>query len=210
MHSYGIFLHLYRIYLMLSHVSFLNFILGLVRSSTIAFITLNTRIFCRYFDIVNVFLGTNDNYGLETSILNLEALSDGILWLYMVLMCLYSPKAGVTYSNSQITNILLEYPIFNKFQGCLNLLKLFDWISILMFAVLILAEIPSLYIFCHVSLVIGIVSIMVKVSENENKIEYLRGVWNVIFYFTCFIMFTKYFYLLKQYDETSDLIKKLL
>ncbi len=49
---------------MLSHVSFLNWLIGMLRNSLIVTLVLSIRIFCRYFNYVSVFLGTNDDYGL--------------------------------------------------------------------------------------------------------------------------------------------------
>lgn len=96
-HSYSFFLDFYRLYIMLSHVSFLNWLIGLFRSSTIVTIALSIRIFCRYFNYVSVFLGTNDNYGVEASFFNLHALSDLVLIIYLILLCLYSPTKTITY-----------------------------------------------------------------------------------------------------------------
>ena len=63
-HSYSFFLDFYRLYIMLSHVSFLNWLIGIFRNSSIVALTLSVRVFCRYFNYVSVFLGTNDNYGM--------------------------------------------------------------------------------------------------------------------------------------------------
>jgi hypothetical protein len=49
---------------MLSHVSFLNWLIGIFKNSFIVALTLSVRIFCRYFNYVSVFLGTKDDYGM--------------------------------------------------------------------------------------------------------------------------------------------------
>ena len=114
LYSYGFLVDFYRIYIMLSHVSFLNLLIGLCRSSAMVMLTLSIRIVCRYFGYFNVFLGTNDNYGFSSTVFDLQALADGVLWVYLLLLRLYSPQNTITYSESHITNILLEYPFLQK------------------------------------------------------------------------------------------------
>ena len=107
LYSYGFLLDCYRLYIMLSHVSLINFLMGLCRTSTIVFFAILTRIFFRYFGLTNVFVGTNDNYGLSNNTFDLQALPDGVLWGYMLLLKLYSEQVTHTYKGSNITNILL-------------------------------------------------------------------------------------------------------
>jgi hypothetical protein len=93
---------------MLSHVSFLNWLIGIFRNSSIVTLAISIRIFCRYFNYVSVFLGTNDDYGImEVRFINMHSLSDLVLIVYLIFLCLYSPSKTKTYGNSNITNILL-------------------------------------------------------------------------------------------------------
>ena len=92
---------------MLSHVSFINFLIGLCRTSIIVLFALLVRIVCRYFNITNVFVGTNDNYGFTNSVFDLKGLPDGVLWGYLLLLRLYSQQKTQTYKGSNITNVLL-------------------------------------------------------------------------------------------------------
>jgi hypothetical protein len=108
-HSYSFFLYFYRLYIMLSHVSFLNWILGIFRSSLVVVLALSIRITCRYFNYVSVFLGTNDNYGAGaySTFFNLYAMSDLVLIVYLIFLCSHSQTKTISYSGSSVTNILL-------------------------------------------------------------------------------------------------------
>lgn len=93
---------------MLSHVSFLNWLIAISRSSIILTLAICIRVACRYFGYVSVFLGTNDDYGLvEVKVVNIHSISDLFLIVYLVLLRLYSPKKTKIYDNTQVTNILL-------------------------------------------------------------------------------------------------------
>jgi hypothetical protein len=119
----------YGLYLLFNHVSFLNFLMGMMRYAGTVVLVLTVRIACRYGGVVDAFLGTNDNYGFEGWFIDGEALSDGVLWVYLILLSLYSPQASTKYSHSQITNILLEYPIINRYSSILTPLRMSNWLS---------------------------------------------------------------------------------
>lgn len=136
---------------MLNHVSFINWLIAIFRNSFIVTVALCVRVLCRYFGYISVFLGTNDDYGIiDVKIINAHSISDLVLIVYLVLLCLYSPKKTKTYENSEVTNILLEYPILKHCQKLLIILRTFNWISYVLFSLIILSRRPSLYITVHI------------------------------------------------------------
>lgn len=150
MHSYSFFLNFYRLYIMLSHVSFLNWILGIFSQSIIVTIALGIRIFCRYFNYVSVFLGTNDHYGFDMNFFDLHSFSDSVLIVFLILLRLYNPEKTKTYESSNVTNILLEYPLLSKCNKLFIIFRVFNWISYILFSLIILSRRPSLYITIHI------------------------------------------------------------
>ena len=172
-------------------------------------LVLMIRILCRYLGIVNIFLGNNDKYGTE-GIYYAESLSDGILWAYFILLCLYSPQATQKYSRSHITNILAEYPWLKIVSELLKILKGFNWVSYIMLSLIILSREPSCYVLLHIIFLIVVVAIEIMPTDQVNRNTLLRWVWVINFYITTFIIFTKYFYLLQQYDVSSSLVLSIL
>lgn len=150
---------------MLSHISFINFLMGLCRSSTIAMMAIAVRIISRYFGLTSVFLGTNDSYGFMTNIFNLQALPDGVLWGYMLLLRQYSKQVTHTYADSNITNILMEYPWLKKVDCLLVILRIFNWISYILFSLLILSRHPSLFVVIHIACLVAVVLVDTMVRE---------------------------------------------
>lgn len=159
MHSYSFLMDFYRLYIMLNHVSFLNWLIGIFRNSFIVFLTLSIRISCRYFNYSSVFLGTNDSYGVDHDFFDLKSLPDSVLILYLILLCLYSPTVTKTYNNSSVTNVLLEYPLLEKCKRFLAILRSFNWVAYVAFSLIILSRRPSIYIVVHIALLVIIVTL---------------------------------------------------
>jgi hypothetical protein len=210
-HSYSFFLDFYRLYIMLNHVSFINWLIGLFRSSLVVVIALSIRIVCRYFGYVSVFLGTTENDGDGSEVVNLNSGSDLVLVVYLILVCLYSPKKTITYEGSSVTDVLREYPLLGRVEWVLVPFRIFNWLSYVLFSLIILARRPSLYITVHIFILILILlcDIIIK-EENRRKIRLLRVFWSVNFYITIVMIFMKYFYFLKQYNSNSDVMDYLL
>lgn len=74
---------------MFIHVSFLNWLIAIFRNSFIVTLVLCVRIFCRFIGYNSVFLGTNDDYGVEVKLFDLHV-GDIVLLVYLVFLCLYS------------------------------------------------------------------------------------------------------------------------
>lgn len=212
-HSYSFLLDFYRLYIMLSHVSFLNWLIAISRSSIILTLAICIRVACRYFGYVSVFLGTNDDYGLvEVKLVNIHSISDLFLIVYLVLLRLYSPNKTKTYDNTQVTNILLEYSLLRRLRRGLVILRCFNWVSYILFSLMILSRKPSLYVTLHIFYLVLILICDTLHTEpaNPRKDRLLRVLWAINFYITIVMIFTRYFYFLKQYDSNSDLMDYLL
>ena len=61
--SYEIVVMISRLYILLNHVSVINFLIGLFANPTIVFIAISFKIISRHLNIVSIFIGTNENYG---------------------------------------------------------------------------------------------------------------------------------------------------
>lgn len=49
-----------------------------------------------------------------------------------------------------------------------------------------------------------------KLKSQEHQQKLLKVLWSINFYVTIIMIFTRYFYFLKQYDSNSDLMDYLL
>jgi hypothetical protein len=139
---------------MLNHVSFINWLIGLFRSSSIVVIALSIRIICRYFGYVSVFLGTTENYEMSTQFFNFNSVSDLVLVVYLVLLCLYSPTKTSKYEGSTVTDVMREYPLLARVSKIMVPFRVFNWLSYVVFSLIILSRKPSLYITIHIFILI--------------------------------------------------------
>lgn len=93
-----------RLYILLNHVSVINFFIGLFANPTIVLIAICFKIVSRNLNIVSVFIGTNENYGFS-NILSFSSLDDTFLWGYLILLSLFNRKAKKTFEACQILDI---------------------------------------------------------------------------------------------------------
>ena len=88
----------------MSHVSVVNFLLGVFRRSFMALLAISFKIVCRHFGAVSILMGTNESYGFG-GLLSFGSLDDTFLWVYLILLLMYSPAGIPTFSGSNIVNI---------------------------------------------------------------------------------------------------------
>lgn len=97
-----------RVYIMMSRVSVLNLVIGLSRSYYFVVVALVVRAVCSYFQIIMVFLGTEDTYGSYEQtfgIVPLSIWSDASLWCFLILLRLYSHNKTEQFQGSTVTDI---------------------------------------------------------------------------------------------------------
>ena len=88
---------------------------------------------------------------------------------------------------------------------------MFNWISYILFSMLILSRHPSLFVVIHIIFLVAIVLLDTVVkNNNSDKPSLLKFLWTCNFYATISMIFIKYFYFLKIYDNTSTFISAML
>ena len=76
---------------------------------------------------------------------------------------------------------------------------------------LILSRNPSLFVVVHIFFLVAIVLLdTLYKNETSEKPTYLKILWTCNFYATVAMIFIKYFYFLKIYDNPSSLISTML
>ena len=94
----------------------------------------------------------------------------------------------------------------------MTVLRVFNWISYVIFSLLILSRHPSLFIMIHICCLVAIVLLdtMMRTHQNAEKAQWLKWLWTINFYSTAAMIFIKYFYFLKLYENTSVAMNTIL
>jgi hypothetical protein len=91
--------------------------------------------------------------------------------------------------------------------------RVFNWVSYVIFSVVILSRRPSAYIAIHTFFLVVILicdTMRTSSSMDNRKTKLLRVLWIINFYVTIIMIFTRYFYFLKQYGSNSQFMDYLL
>lgn len=187
-----------RLYILFSKVSVINFLMGLVPSAVLVMYCLGFRILFNYFGWISVFMGTEDNY-TKTYLYGMVPHSifvDAALWVFMVLFKTYTPNLVEKFKDSGITDVFKEYPVVEKIEPILKVLKIIQLVAYIATELIVFTETPSIIVFARLFMHLIIAAVDLAYDKAN---ETLKNLWKVNLYMSLFIAFLKYFYLLNRY-----------
>ena len=134
-------------------------------------------------------------------------LIDSFLWLYYLLLRLYSNATSIKFKSTEITNIFEEYSLIVYIQKILTVLKIFHWVAYISISFFVINSTPCLFTLLRIVPLISVFVFGILQSHKSSIAYYLWG-WN--FYTALSIAFVKYFYLLSRYDNLSPWLIRFL